>query len=516
MTYPNNNVRMMPFCIQPNKITVAYGTGQPFSTASCRRFFKNGISACNCIFRCFRSLLPCSVIDLSMPLSAAALAPDLRRLWFTSAQRIRTIAARFDADHRAPVLTVRGRYQAQEWTEWTRGFMVGSALLQFDAMGDDTFLQMGRRQTRQHMESAATHFGVHDHGFTCTGTFGVLLRLMHEGRLPHSRWERAYYELALKVSGAVQARRWTQLSRGRGYIYSFNGPHSLFADTIRSLRALALAYRLGSVLLGEQDARVSLLDRRIQHARVTADHIVYYGTGRDGYDVPGRVAHEALFNVRSGTFRCPSTQQGYSPVTTWTRGLAWILCGFAELVEFVYMLPEEEVAPYGGHDALASPMLDALAVTSTFYLREMPACGVPYWDTGAPGLSKLAGYRERAADPFNDYEPVDSSAAAIAAQGLLRYGRYLGIDGAGARFWQAGLRITKTLLSDLYLNADPDHEGLLLHSVYHWPRRWDHVPPGRQVACGESVMWGDYHLRELALYLQRIEAGPYYAFWNVC
>ena len=33
------------------------------------------------------------------------------------------------------------------------------------------------------------------------------------------------------------------------------------------------------------------------------------------------------------------------------------------------------------------------------------------------------------ADPYNDHEPVDSSAAAIAAQGFLRLGRYL--DGKG-------------------------------------------------------------------------------------
>jgi hypothetical protein len=27
-------------------------------------------------------------------------------------------------------------------------------------------------------------------------------------------------------------------------------------------------------------------------------------------------------------------------------------------------------------------------------------------------------------------------------------------------------------------------------------------------------MWGDYHLRELALYLQRLERGPYLAFFG--
>ena len=66
-----------------------------------------------------------------------------------------------------------------------------------------------------------------------------------------------------------------------------------------------------------------------------------------------------------------------------------------------------------------------------------------------------------------------------------------------------------------YLGEQKDHQGLLLHSVYHWPNRWDHVPPGASVAQGESSMWGDYHMRELVLYLQKlVKNEPYYTFYN--
>ena len=146
----------------------------------------------------------------------------------------------------------------------------------------------------------------------------------------------------------MQAGRWSRIRDGRGYIYSFNGPHSLFADTIRSLRALALAHRLGHVLRGENDRPISLLERLVQHAAVTAEYSVYYGTGRDAYDVRGRVAHESIFNMNDGNYRCPSTQQGYSPFSTWTRGLAWIMCGFAEELEYVATLDRQELDPVGG------------------------------------------------------------------------------------------------------------------------------------------------------------------------
>ena len=99
-----------------------------------------------------------------------------------------------------------------------------------------------------------THIGVHDHGFNNVSTYGNLWRLARERRIEASDWERRFYELALKVSGAVQARRWTRLPGG-GFIHSFNGAHSLFVDTIRSLRALALGERLGQPLMEEQDEK---------------------------------------------------------------------------------------------------------------------------------------------------------------------------------------------------------------------------------------------------------------------
>ena len=55
----------------------------------------------------------------------------------------------------------------------------------------------------------------------------------------------------------------------------------------------------------------------------------------------------------------------------------------------------------------------------------------------------------------------------------------------------------------------------MLHSVYHWPNRWDHVPAGASTPRGESSQWGDYHAREVALYVKRLaEEGPYLAFFG--
>ncbi len=458
------------------------------------------------------------MIKINTGVGAGQLVRGIERLWDLSAAKIRALERRWPGSDGAPVYTVGGKYTSRSWTEWTEGFRYGSAILQFDATGDPEFLEIGRQGALDHMASHLTHFGVHDHGFNNVSTYGNLLRLMREGRIPRNTWERNFYELALRCSGAVQARRWTSTSDGGGFIYSFNGPHSLFADTIRSLRSLAIAHQFGQVLLSENDRAESLLSRLADHARATAAFSVYYGRGRDAFDVRGRVAHESIFSVNDGSFRCPGSQQGYSPFTTWTRGLAWAMLGFAEQLEFVSTLSARELAEAGGKAGLERVMLDAAMAVCDFYIANTPADGIPYWDTGAPGLAKMGDYLSRPADPFNEHEPVDSSAATIAAQGLLRLGRHLGAKGsrkAGRRYWQAGLTVLAALLDEPYLCASPRHQGLILHSVYHRPNGWDHVPRGRNVPCGESGMWGDYHAREAAAYLRRIIRNePYHTFFG--
>jgi unsaturated chondroitin disaccharide hydrolase len=436
-------------------------------------------------------------------------------MWALSARKIADTERGYDSSKGSPVFTIEGRWTSRGWTEWTQGFQVGSSLLQFDATGEASFLELGRRGTLDKMAPHLTAMGVHDHGFNNVSTYGNLLRLMNEGAIAESPWERAFYELALKVSGAVQARRWTAI-QGGGFIHSFNGPHSLFVDTIRSLRALALAHQLGQPLMEEGDRRQSLLERLIQHARATARFCVYYGEGRDSWDLAGRVAHESIFNVADGQYRCPSSQQGYSPFTTWTRGLAWAILGFAEELEYLDQLPEAELEALGGKQAVLAPLRRAAQVTADFYLANSASDGIPYWDTGAPGLAALGDWRGRPADPYNEHEPVDSSAAAIACQGLLRLGSWLrSIGEGGERYEGSGAAILGVLLEEPYLSLKEGHQGLLLHSVYHRPRGWDYVAPGRSIPSGESSMWGDYHLREAALYMdRRIGARRPLAFWT--
>jgi len=329
------------------------------------------------------------MITINKSITPEQLIPKINNLFELSAQKIKAIEKSWDTGKGTPVYTVQGTYTTRGWTEWTQGFQFGSAILQFDATGDEEFLKIGREGTLRYMAPHVSHIGVHDHGFNNISTYGNLHRLMREGRIPENDWEKNFYEMALKISGAIQAARWTELGEKSGYIYSFNGPHSLFSDTIRSLRSLIVAHQLNHVLMGEKDSKISPLYRSFVHADTTAQYNVYYGDGRDAYDIRGRVVHESIFNVNDGSYRCPSTQQGYSPFTTWTRGLSWIVCGYAEQLEFLATLSDEEFQGYDDKQKIIERYEKAAEATADFHIEYSPTDGIPYWDTGAPGLAHL-------------------------------------------------------------------------------------------------------------------------------
>ncbi|WP_149276856.1 glycoside hydrolase family 88 protein [Pareuzebyella sediminis] len=456
-------------------------------------------------------------MNIRFDLEPQHLNDKIDNLWSLSGAKLKSMSASLKDAQGSPVVTVKGVYTPRSWTDWTQGFQFGSELFQFNATGDTSFLELAIENIKTKMTSHVSHFGVHDHGFNNLSTYGNLLRLIREGKIAKDKWLEEFCILALKLSASVQAQRWTSTPDG-GYLYSFNGPHSLFVDTIRTIRIIVAGHLLQHHASGENDIKINLLKRAYQHALSTAKYSIYYGENRDIYDVWGRTAHEAIFNVNDGNFRSPSTQQGYSGFSTWTRGLSWAMLGFAEQLEF---LQSQENCPefndLGGKKYLQDTFLKAARATCDFYIENTASDGIPYWDTGAPGLRHLGNWRETTADPFNDFEPVDSSAAAIGAQGLLRLGNYLRNENNpdADTYWSAGLTVAHTLLDEPYLSSDLAHEGLLLHTIYHRPNGWDHIPEHSKIPNGEACMWGDYHIRELAHYLKEVITGDsYYTFFK--
>lgn len=450
-------------------------------------------------------------MNINTEISISSLKEKLDTFWRVAAEKAELLDKEYDPANGSPVFTIEGKYTTRGWTEWTQGFQYGIPILIFEATDNESMLEIGRKNTFANMAHHISHFGVHDHGFNNLSTYGNLLRNANTGKFDASQEEKEFYKLAISISGAVQARRWSTAKDG-GFIYSFNGPHSLFIDTIRSCRILLASHKLGHRMLEEGDEEINLLGRAITHGMTTAKYGIYYGEGRDSYDVWGRTAHESVFNMNDGNYRCPNSQQGFSGFTTWTRGLAWAMLGYPEFLEFLDAFKPD----YPGLDDVKKTFLKAAQATNDFFIDNTALDGIPYWDTGAPEIHKLGKYQDKLSDPYNDFEPVDSSAAAIGAQGLLRLGKYLEKSNpkAAAKYFQAGLSTLDTLLSEPYLSTNRYHQGILLHSVYHRPNGWDHIPEGAKVPCGESSMWGDYHMTELCLTAKRLFEEDHYTFFG--
>lgn len=373
---------------------------------------------------------------------AAEFAPALA---FAQAQLDRTCAL-WPADRPAPVHTLEGKwYRPRDlWTDWTPGFFAGQLWILAKLTGQSPWRARAEAYTAR-LAPRRFDRDVHDLGFIFLSSHGRWIEALDEGDPLRPRLEDT-----LVTAATVQSFRWNA-NGAEGFVYSFNGPQSLFIDVMMNVRLLFWAAQRGT------SSEVSR--RAIEHCRTSARYLVR----RDGKglgEVDGSVAHEAIFNTEPGRgeFRCLSTQQGYSPFTCWSRGLAWALYGFAEAHRYT----------------LEAEFLEVAERCAEYYLRHTPAGLVPYWDYGAPGIP---------------HEPLDSSAAAIAGCGLDILSKVASSSERALRYRSSSLEIARTLSGERFLaRGHTGEEGLLLHGVYHRPRGW---------GVEASVMWGDYFYLEL-------------------
>ena len=326
-----------------------------------------------------------------------------------------------------PMYTVSGKWKhgGEAWTNWCEGFLGGQLWLMYRHTRDEYWRAKAEHYSRL-IEHRKTDRHVHDLGFLFWSTW--------------KRWYDLTGDLAVQAvviqAGRTQGLRFKEKGK---YLRSFVAEDSLFIDIMMNVGIIFYA--------AQQTHDADLARIATEHCLTTRKYLVRSD---------GSTSHEGIFDLNTGEFLRQSTHQGWRGDSSWARGLAWALYGFGTVYGFM-------------RDARFLQTAEACA---NFYIERTPAHGVPPndWDEPNPAL------------------PYESSAAAIAASGMLDLAR-LTTDVARARLYHDyALRILDTLTTPEFLaETTPGWEGVLKHGMYH---------QRKGLGVDESVMWGDYFFLE--------------------
>jgi unsaturated chondroitin disaccharide hydrolase len=331
-----------------------------------------------------------------------------------------------------PMYSAAGKWKHEEvtWTHWCDGFLPGMMWRFYRHLGPEHadgkfWLEQAVRYSKP-LEERKTDTDVHDLGFIFMPTY--------------YRWHQLTRDPAARdvtiQAGKTLALRYHEAGQ---YLKSFVAEDTIFIDIMMNVGIIFYAAR------ELNDKR--LRDVAVRHA-ITTRRFLVRGDGS--------TAHEGIFDEQTGEFLRQSTEQGFRGDSCWSRGLAWALYGFTTSYEY----------------SRDPRFLHTAEGAADYYITHTPAGGVPPWDYNAPAENRSL---------------VDSSAAAIAAAGMLRLCRVIADPMKGHFYWSTGIHILRTLCAKFLASADPDWEGILKGGVYH-------IHKG--LGVDESMIWGDFYFVE--------------------
>lgn len=327
------------------------------------------------------------------------------------------------------------QYVPEENKLWTCSFFPGMMYLAYDRTGDNAFLSHADDYLDSFEQRIDKRIGIsHDLGFLYTLSSVALYKLTGNERA------RA---IALKAAGVLAERynekglyiqAWGEFGVGTPYV-------KIIVDTMLNLPLLFWA--------GQETGDERFTGIATAHAHTCADYLV-----RDDFSS----FHTYLMDPVSGRAVEGRTHQGFHDDSTWARGQAWVVTGFA----LAYRYTKEP------------RFLEVSQKAVEVFIEHLPADFVPYWDFS-----------------FNDRVPDlrDSSAASIFTCGLLELADQTG--GEAAQRYRAIARTVVRSLYDHYFLHDPDRLGLLTDGIYH------------RVHGPTCTIWGDYFFYEALIRLQK-------------
>jgi unsaturated chondroitin disaccharide hydrolase len=382
-----------------------------------------------------------ALVSLVGSAGAAAIPPDLggtidRDLAFAAGQLQRTVAYLGTRTvYPRSTQSNDGSWKTVGPDDWTSGFFPGTLWLMYQATGAGQWRQWAERWTLP-LASQSRDKTTHDVGFRILSSFGNGYRLTHNP---------GYAKTMLQAAASLA----TRYNETVGATRSWSWGAWKFPVIIDNMMNIELLFRAAD-LPGGKPAWERMA---IQHSATTlANHV----------RANGSTFHVVDFDPNTGKVLAKQTFQGYANWSTWARGQAWGLYGFTVAYRETRM-PQYRVA--------AEQLAD-------YFVDHLPADSVPYWDFNAPSTPT----RLR-----------DTSAAAIAASGLVELSGLAETPQRKAKYLDAAIAIIRSLSTPAYLAKRTTSRGILLHGVGALPL---------QTEVDVSLIYGDYYFIEALLRLK--------------
>ncbi|WP_438480823.1 glycoside hydrolase family 88 protein [Oleiharenicola lentus] len=361
-----------------------------------------------------RHLFVCSVVFLAPALFAVEQPiQELAREQFAfAAKQYAGILKQMESDAtRLPRTVVDGKLKAVGPTDWTSGFFPGSLWLIYEQTKDPALLAAAQDYTKR-VESIQHFTKHHDLGFMLGCSYGEGWRITGEP---------AYRDVLIQGARSLS----TRYSPKTGVIRSWDSKPWIYPVIIDNMMNLGLLW-FAHVETKEPAFREIVFS----HADKTlANH---YRADHSSY-------HLLDYDPTTGAVTQRKTVQGYADDSTWARGQAWGLAGYAAAARFTKN----------------SAYLNQ-AKTIADFLRNhpnLPADGIPYWDFNAPNIPHAIR---------------DAAAGAVMAMGLWDLALQLGPE-AGAPYRALAEKQIRSLASPAYRAAlNENGNWILMHSVGHF------------------------------------------------
>lgn len=304
-----------------------------------------------------------------------------------------------------------GKVQYIPKDDWTSGFFSGTLFYLYDLTGEERWKEAGVKYTED-LDSVKYLTWHHDVGFMINCSFGNALRVTGND---------AYKEVLVKAAQSLA----TRFRPAAGVIQSWDEDRGwqgrrgwmcpVIIDNMMNLELLFKATELSGDSTYHNIA--------VSHADVTMNN---------HFRADGSCYHVVDYDKKQGGVRGKYTAQGYADESSWARGQAWAIYGYAICYRYT-------------KDPRYLDMADRI-YRFIFQHKNLPEDYIPYWDYDAPRIPN---------------EPRDASAAAITASALYELASF-----GKTEYRETADKIIHTLAGPSYQAiVGTNGNFLLMHSV---------------------------------------------------